>query len=447
MNYEKLKGVYENLPKKVKFLLSPVFKGLILNNGTYKKTVAEIKAYNALSAEDRENLTWKKLQETVRYANEHSAYYKELFQSVGFNPQSDFTKEDYQKVPYLTKEIAVKEGARVYSDENIPCYESHTSGSSTGKVFKVLLDKDSVYKERAFVNSYLAKFGFDPKKSRTVAFWGHNKDADFYYSPMKNEIVISPFRLFKEDTFESVFKDVTDFKPDMIAGYPSAILIFAQLVNKYHKKLKLRLVEFYAENYTEEIKKYVEDTFSCTAVATYGHTERAVFGELYEDGYRFNGLYGYTELVPTESDGEHELYRIVCTGFNGKKMPMIRYATDDAVYFDKDGRMFVHGHTTSQARVIGKNGARIYKGTLSPHVEQFQKVKLYQYVQHEPGKVFLDLVLEQPLTEDDLTALNAYYERKCEGLLEVEIRIVDEIKLNKRGKYSWLISDLGEDKA
>lgn len=364
MNYEFIKNIYENMPKKIKFAMSPIFQGLILYNATYKKTVAEIRDYSNLSKGEQEDITWKKLQQTVRYAYQHCEYYKELFDSIGFDPSIDFSKEDYKKVPCINKNIAVDQGNRVMSDEKIPAYEAHTSGSSSGKVFRVVLDKDSIYKERAFVNTYLEKFGYNPKKSRTVAFWGHNKDSDFYYSPMKNEIVISPFRLFKEEEFEFVWEDIVTFKPDMIAGYPSAIQIFAQLANKYKKELKLKIVEFYAENYTDEIKEYVEKTFSCKAVATYGHTERAIFGELYENGYQFNGLYGYTELVPIESDAEHLLYQIICTGFNSKKMPLIRYATDDAVYFDENGNMFVQGHTTSEARVIGKNGARIYKGTL-----------------------------------------------------------------------------------
>ena len=120
---------------------------------------------------------------------------------------------------------------------------------------------------------------------------------------------------------------------------------------------------------------------------------------------------------------------------------MIRYLTDDVVKM-RNGRMEIHGHTTSEARVIGKNGARIYKGTLSPHIAPFQKVRLYQYVQYEIGKVYLDLILEEPFTDADIESLNEYYRRKCEGLLDVEVRIVDELVMGNRGKHIWLVSYL-----
>lgn len=441
MNTEKLKSIYENMPKQLKYVMAPVFLYSVLGNKEYKKTYHAIEQFENLTEEEKNIETLSQLKEILVYAYNHTPYYNELFNSIGFDPEKVVSFADIERIPFMTKEIAVAQGDRMYSDESIPCYEAHTSGSSTGKVFRMLLDKRSIYKERAFVNHYLAKFGYNPQKTRTLAFWGHNKDADYYYSPIKNEIVISPFRLFKEDEFENVWSDITGFHPEMIAGYPSAIYIFAQLVRKYEKKLHLKLVEFYAENYTPEIKKYVEETFCCMATATYGHTERQVFGELYGNSYTFNGLYGYTELIPMEDEDGRVVYRIVCTGFNSRKMPMIRYLTDDAVVIDDSG-LHVQGHTTSEARVIGKNGVRIYKGTLAPHCEPFEKVKQYQFVQYEEGKVYLDLVLDKPFDQDDFDILNAYYKRKCEGILEIIIRIVDKIKLNERGKYSWLVSNL-----
>lgn len=441
MNYEKLKKIYENMPKQFKYLLAPFFQKIVLWNPVYKDSMRQLDEYDKSTEEERAETAFVKLKETLIYAYEHTAYYKRLFDQVGFYPYAMNSSEEIKKIPVMDKNIATAQGNNLLSDENIKFYRSCTSGSCTGKVFEILLDKDSVYKERAFVNHYLSKFGFHPEKTKTLAFWGHNKDADYYYSPMKNEIVVSPFRLFKEEEFDAVWKIVEQFKPEVVAGYPSAIYLFSQLVRKNKKETNFKLVEFYAENYTDEIKKYVEDTLQCVVTATYGHTERQVFAELYEGGYEFNSLYGYTELIPLEDDDGETVYQIICTGFNSRKMPLIRYVTDDVVKFGESG-MQILGHTTSEAKVIGKNGARIYKGTLAPHIQPFKKVKLYQFVQHEKGKVFLDLILEEPFTESDFECLNAYYNRKCEGILDIEIRIVDELIMGKRGKYNWLVSYL-----
>ncbi len=446
MNTNSLKNIYEKMPKCIKFLFSSVFVRLMVNSSVFKKTYNEIEAYESLSTEEQEKITFNKLKDTLIYAYEKTDYYKRLFDSVGFKPYEMTSFDDIKSIPVLNRQIAEAEGSSLHSKDDIKYYESHTSGSS-GKVFKILLDKDSIYKERAFVTHYQHKFGFDLYKSKTVAIWGHNKDSDYYYSPLKNEIVISPFRIFNEEDFEDVWNTIINFKPDVIAGYPSALHLLAKLVNKYKKSLSVKYIEFYAENYTQEIKKYVEKTFNCTAIARYGHTERAVFAELYSDGYKFNSLYGYTELIPmedTENDSDNIMYKIICTGFLSKKMPLIRYETDDTAYFDKEGHLLINGHTTSESKVVASNGARIYKAPFMPHIAPFEKVKQYQYEQYEKGKVILNLVLDKPFTDEDYKILDEHFKRKLEGIVTVEVRIVDNIKLNKRGKYKWLISYLDE---
>ncbi len=438
MKTEKLKSLYENMPKGIKKLFSPLFVKAMIRNPAFKSTYDGLVSFENKSLEEQKEIQFQKLKEKCVYAFNHTEYYRELFNGAGLDPGSLTCFEDLSSLPLTDKYIAQEQGSRLYSDENIPCYEGHTSGS-TGKVFKVLLDKESVYKERAVVCRYMEKFGYDIKRTRTLAFWGHNKDADYYYSPLKNEIVISPFRLFKGNEFDDIWRTIERFKPEVVAGYPSAISVLCDSLKRANKKLGLKFVLFYGESSTDYDRKQVEEALGCPCITYYGHTERCAFLEKYEDGYKINGFYGYTELVPTE---EHNVFRIVSTGFLSNKMPLIRYATDDYVVFDDRGRMDVRGHTYSEQKVIASNGAQIYKGTISPHSGPFEKVRFYQYIQDKPGHVYLDAVMDAPFTDDDLKELAKYFERKCEGLLDVDIRQVKELRANKRGKYVWLIDEI-----
>ena len=77
-------------------------------------------------------------------------------------------------------------------------YTTYTDGSSS-RALTVLLDKSTIYRERVCVCHYISKLlGYNPLKTKTVYFIGHNEGVDFYYSQLKNEIVISLFRAFKE---------------------------------------------------------------------------------------------------------------------------------------------------------------------------------------------------------------------------------------------------------
>ena len=442
MNSEKLKNMYENMPKGIKHLLAPLFVQAMIGNPHYKEMHKRLEDFDCMSEEDQLAIQFRELKKQCVYAYQHTEYYKELFDSIGFNPKDMSSFEGFEKVPLIDKFIAQEQGNKLYSDEDIDCYEGHTSGS-TGKVFRVLLDRASIYRERAVVCHFMEKFGYDARRTRTLALWGHNKDSDYYYSPLKNEIVISPFRLFKSEEFDSVWGIIEAYSPEVVAGYPSAISVLCDLIRRNKKKLDLKFVLFYGEGSSESDRRQVEEVLHCPCITYYGHTERCAFLERDRDGYRINRLYGYTELLPTD---ESDVFRIVSTGFLSKKMPLVRYATDDYVVIDKNGHMEVRGHTTSEARIIAKNGARIYKGTVSPHSGPFEKVRLYQYVQDRPGHVFLDVVMDEPFAEEDRDTLAAYFERKCEGLLDIEIREVEELRTNKRGKHAWLIDEIDYSK-
>ena len=49
MNCSSVKKLYECMPKKIKFLLSPIFIRVIINNPIYQKTIHELDEFEKLS--------------------------------------------------------------------------------------------------------------------------------------------------------------------------------------------------------------------------------------------------------------------------------------------------------------------------------------------------------------------------------------------------------------
>ena len=440
MNTNTLKEIYEKMPKRMKYCLAPAFIRYMIGNPVYRKTYSELLNYENLDSQDKKEYQLKRLKETLQYAYSHVPYYKELFDRVGFEPAKMTVLADIEKLPLMEKNDAVQAGDKLYSQEKGLKYYKTFTGGSSGQSLTVLLDKESIYRERACVTHFLSKFGYDPLKTKTVIFYGHNKnDEDFYYSPLKNEIVISPFRLFKDNELDNICDDIEKFGATFLMGYPSAIVLFAQMLEKSGRKLNFEHVVYCSENCSDENKRYIEKIFNCGVDSYYGHTERACFAEIYESGCVFNDYYGYTELIPTENENE---YRIVCTGFLSRKMPLIRYATDDVVYKNTDGSMHLVGHRRSEIYLISKNGQKVFKGAMTLHVEELKKIRRYQYVQNEPGKAELQIVQGEPLTEAEIARVNDYIQRRCEGLLDITIRMVDEIQLTARGKFNWAVNNI-----
>lgn len=440
MNYNNIKGLYEHIPKKIKYLFAPIFIRVMVKNKVYKDMYKKLDEFEKLNPEEQDQEQFRLLKETLVYAYHHVPYYKKKFDEVGFVPEKMKTFDDMKKLPLLTKDQAIECDTALYSTENIPYYEVYTGGSS-GRALKVALDKDSIYKERAVTIHYLHKFGYDQLKTRTLFFIGHNKDKDYYYSPLKNEIVISPFRLFCEEEFEDLWKIIKRFSPKFITGYPSAIYMFVRLMKKYNKKMDFQQVVYYSENCSDNMKTYIQNYLKCQVKSTYGHTERAVFAEEYDDGYKFNKCYGYVEYLPTEKKNE---FQIVCTGFLSRKMPLIRYVMDDVAVFDENGAMKIQGHRMSEDYLLTKTGGKVFKGALTLHVGALKKVKQYQYVQYEPGKAYLDIIPLEILTDKDKKEILSYITRRCEGQLDIELREVEALELTKRGKYRWALNKIGQ---
>ena len=157
MNSEKLKNMYENMPKGIKHLLAPLFVQAMIGNPHYKEMHKRLEDFDCMSEEDQLAIQFRELKKQCVYAYQHTEYYKELFDSIGFNPKDMSSFEGFEKVPLIDKFIAQEQGNKLYSDEDIDCYEGHTSGS-TGKVFRVLLDRASIYRERAVVCHFMEKF-------------------------------------------------------------------------------------------------------------------------------------------------------------------------------------------------------------------------------------------------------------------------------------------------
>lgn len=128
MNCSSVKKLYECMPKKIKFLLSPIFIRVIINNPIYQKTIHELDEFEKLSYTEKKEKQLLILRETLIYAYNNVPYYKEKFDEVRFNPVKMNDITDIAKIPLLTKDMAIEAGESIYSTEKINYYESVTGG-------------------------------------------------------------------------------------------------------------------------------------------------------------------------------------------------------------------------------------------------------------------------------------------------------------------------------
>jgi phenylacetate-CoA ligase len=215
------------------------------------------------------------------------------------------------------------------------------------------------------------------------------------YQRTYNQILVSPFHL-NEDVYLKLLGMLDDFPVKAIWGYPSAIAMFAQWVqrNGPFRQLKhIRTVLLASESAFEWQMRLFEDVFGARIIRWYGMTEKSVFAVEceYRQGYHAVPSYGISEVV----DG-----RIVGTGFTNRAMPLIRYDTEDMGMWEHGGcqcglpfpRLTNIATKRDRTFLFGYGDKPISIVALNFHDPIFSAFANFQFRQTEAGRVALLLV-------------------------------------------------------
>lgn len=442
MNIQILKKLNDNLPDSIKLFMTPIIRKKLIHNKVFQSQLRELELLDKKTKQEIKEDQIISLKEILLYAYENTIYYRNLFDEVHIQmnlliemSEDEFFKE-FHKIPLLKVEN-IRDDINKLQVSNRKNFYKATTGGSTGRPLTVLLDKDSIYREKAFIYHFWSKAGYDYRTSKIVTFRGLEFNGKYKkVNPLYNEIILNPF-LLNENTFYTYLKFMKSFRSEFIHGYPSAIFSFCKIARKKSENVTglFKAAFFISENVYAFEQRYIEETLGCETYVFYGHSERAVFAENLDVGYTFNPLYGYTEF------GENQ--EIICTGFLNKKMPLIRYKLDD--YARNLGDYYeIEGHREKEV-LFGKNGERISVAMINFHDDIMENVMGYQFIQNEKGEAKLNIVVNGTELEDIRGKIEKEVSNKIDKSLEINVQIVSELLLSKRGKYKMIIRNVKDD--
>lgn len=448
--------IHYGLKEDIKRILKPlVYK--IPNKYRYGKYYRDfynqIDDFYQLSLEEKRKIQLKKLQEIVEYAYFNVPYYKELFDKNNISYKIN-SFEEFEKIPYLTKDIIRNNLEKLQSKEKIKKFKV-TTGGTTGMPMEFYLDKNVTLNELAFVDYYWHKFSSEYKSnSKIVKIRENRPEEGKRFEKIGNKLIMSSFLLTKENAF-LYLKEIEKFNPDYFHVFPSSIEILSEYI--LHNNLKLRLKNLKgiftsSETLTDFQREIIEKAFKVKICDLYGHTERSViaFDNIKNENYTLDLLYGYTEIIDEDNKNiileDHKGGEIIVTGFWNKNMPFIRYKTGD--------NAISSGKYDSLEKISGRKSEFLIDMTESkipftcsdePFWRCKEKINSYQYVQNEIGKCQLKIVKfkKNLLTQNDEEEIEKELKRLYPNI-EFCIFYVDNIQRTKRGKYKYLIQNLKE---
>ncbi|MFY9556973.1 MAG: hypothetical protein WAV47_19865, partial [Blastocatellia bacterium] len=176
-------------------------------------------------------LDWilQRLRFVVRRAYAETDYYQQLFNRIGFNPNSPFSFDEFSQLPVLERDHLQGTGAALLSRAvpNEQLLRDSTGGSTGAPAVVWLGHEERGWKESAG-EYFMRRLGL-PGGVRTAFLWGHHLDPvvrdslrDRFYAFETNSLYFDCLRL-SSSILEQYHNQFERYRPRCIVAYASAL--------------------------------------------------------------------------------------------------------------------------------------------------------------------------------------------------------------------------------
>ncbi|MDG3547076.1 phenylacetate--CoA ligase family protein [Methanobacterium formicicum] len=392
----------------------------------------------------------KQLKKLLEHAKNHVPYYKDVkLVNDPFRSLENF--------PIIEKEI-IQEDMKKFVSDNIPRNKAYyvSTGGTSGNQLDLYLDNSTYAKEWAFVMNAWKRVGFKPGDKlisfRGVEFKKSDKGIFWHHNPIYCMLEMSPFHLSDENLLNYI-KKIKKFGPKFIHGYPSAISILADYLERKNEQIPgIRAILAVSENIYPWQRDKIEKTFNARLFSFYGQSERVIFASECEknDQYHVYPEYGFTEIVDKNNVHTDKNGGLVGTSFLNYYMPFIRYKTGDHAQFDIDKCVCGRNHRIiknligrwNQEMVIGKDNSLISVTALNLHSNILKNIHKYQFYQDTEGVLIVRIISKEKFDATNPEKIKESLNKKTGSNLDILIEEVETIPLTKRGKHQMLIQKI-----
>lgn len=271
--------------------------------------------------------TYRDAVKRVPYYKDHAHYPQLLSQENYF--------EDFSRLPILQKETVKQRTSEFIRTPRSPFLMQRTTSGTTGTPLEVVQTPMERIKNNALRHSIYEEF-CEVKSPRILGLSASLEAHEITVRlPGTKHAYLSIFHLTEKHR-DQIVELLRDFRPEIIHGYPSALVQLSQVLpNGLPYELPNKTVRCIATSETlfPETRETIESTLGVIVHNEYGSQEGQHFA--FECGHRGMHIHparGYLEVLQFDSDrpaAPGEAGRVVVTGFQNPQMPFIRYSIGD----------------------------------------------------------------------------------------------------------------------
>ncbi len=292
-----------------------------------------------MSAEEKEELQLRRLQEVVKLAYENVNYYKKRFKDLNVHPDDIETLDDLKKLPFTTKtDLRDAYPFGMFAVPRDEIVEVHTTSGTTGKpTVSGYTQKDlDIWGE---VMARTLTMAGASKKDLIQNCYGYGLftgGLGVHYGAQKIGATVIPI---SAGNTQRQIQIMQDFGSTILTCTPSYALHLSDVLQNHGVepgKISLKSGVFGAEMWTEEMRDEIENRLNLSALNVYGLTEIIGPGVAQECTEK-NGLHifddhFYPEIISPENLKPlpyGEKGELVLTTLTREGMPIIRFRTRD----------------------------------------------------------------------------------------------------------------------
>ncbi len=390
---------------------------------------------------------WQELRRLLEHTFRSVPYYQEKYQKAGIALSDIRAREDFARLPILTRAEVNQNRARLCSTEFRGKLLPHATGGSSGTPTRFFRTIESYDWRTAVKDRVYSWSGWRPGE-RSVYLWGApvGKVPRFQavktraYDSFHRQLVINTFSQ-NDKLWEEVRHRIARFRPRIVVGYVSSLAEFSAFLLR--RGLGIPPVEAViaaAEPLYAGTRQQIGEALGAPVFNTYGCREfMSLAGECPKhDGLHVNAENVLVETALPSGAGPSE---VLVTDLHNYGMPFIRYAIGDLAVMDDAPCSCGRGLPRIQ-RIEGRvldalrtADGRTVPGEFFPHIlKDIPEIAHYRVEQQGPEHIVILAVLQGALSDRSQGLLQREIAKVFAGSMRWEIRPVAEIPQLASGK-------------
>lgn len=402
----------------------------------------------------------EQLKRVLTQAFEHVPYYRGLGKRLNWRSEDLSSLDDLRALPILQKND-VRGSEQEFVDSRFDLkrlWKGNTSGT-TGTPLSVYFTREAMSRRWAFVARLRTWAGLhEPIWPKRVQFTGRNIVPDaattaegtyWRYNVAGRSLLMSTTHISR-DTAAAYAAAMRRFRPQLVDGYPSALLMIARIAKAQGDLMpRPQAIITSAETLFPDQREEIETAYGCQVFDQYASSEPSCFWATCEHGnMHMSPEYGISEIVG--EDGlpvqPGETGTVVVTSFIHEVMPLVRYNLGDTAVLGTGDACPCGRAMPRVERIVGRTDdilyfpGRGYIGRLDPIFKGLDAILEAQIVQEDLRTVCVQLVPAEGYRDEVARKLIANLRSKIGPDVNIRVKLVNHVPRGANGKFRSVVS-------